>query len=222
VLSHSLIWCVQGIGHSCFQPKDNGAIEALIFTLGEILGASDTGGGEILEITADNFRQCLARVRRDRYRFMSNQRGLVNTNDPCRCPKKTKGFINDGHVDPHRLQFVPHHVQQIKDASADTVREIKDWSDREIFDAQVTLQVVDVANRDDEVVVTTKVDGNFDPAGLPDPVVIDHHIQAIGDKIIGLICRLAGRASVRPGTAASTNRVVNPHGSQSRERSSST
>jgi hypothetical protein len=70
--------------------------------------------------------------------------------------------------------------------------------DREIFDARVTLQVMDVADRGDEVVVTTKVDGNFDRAGLPDPVVIDHHIQANGDKIIELTCRLAGRASVRP------------------------
>src|SRR5258708_25329610 len=32
--------------------------QRLIFTLGEILGASDTVGGEVLEMTADNFRQC--------------------------------------------------------------------------------------------------------------------------------------------------------------------
>src|SRR5580692_4479480 len=38
--------------------------QRLIFTLGEILGASDTVGGEVLEMTADNFRQCLARDRR--------------------------------------------------------------------------------------------------------------------------------------------------------------
>jgi hypothetical protein len=69
---------------------------------------------------------------------------------------------------------------------------IKAWSDREIFDAQVTLEVIDVLERDGATVVTTKVDGNFDRTGLPDPVIIDHHITAEGDKIVGLTCRLAG------------------------------
>src|SRR4029077_6206040 len=41
--------------------------QRLVFTLGEILGASDTVGGEILEMPADNFRQSLARARRDLY-----------------------------------------------------------------------------------------------------------------------------------------------------------
>ena len=67
--------------------------QRLIFTLGEILGASDTVGGEVLEMTADNFRQCLARARRDLHSFMNNQCGLVNKSNPCRCPKKTRGFI---------------------------------------------------------------------------------------------------------------------------------
>ena len=79
--------------------------QRLIFTLGEILGASDTVGGAILETTADNFRQGLTRARRDLHSFMNNQCGLVNTNNPCRCPKKTRGFIEEGHVDPHDLLF---------------------------------------------------------------------------------------------------------------------
>jgi len=100
--------------------------QRLIFTLGEILGASDTVGGEVLEMSADNFRQCLARARRDLYSFMNNQCGLVNKNNPCRCPKKTKGFIEQGHVDPNNLWFVPQHVERVKDVAAETVREIED------------------------------------------------------------------------------------------------
>jgi RNA polymerase sigma factor (sigma-70 family) len=105
--------------------------QRLVFTLGEILGVGDTVGGEVLEMSADNFRQCLARARRDLYQFMHGQCGLVNANNPCRCPKKTKGFIAGGHVDPGRLLFVPLHVRRIKDAAADTVREIEDVLDRE-------------------------------------------------------------------------------------------
>jgi hypothetical protein len=68
---------------------------------------------------------------------------------------------------------------------------IKAWSDREIFDAQVTLEVIDVADRGGETIITTKVDGNFDRSGLPDPVIINHDITAEGGKIVGLTCRLA-------------------------------
>jgi hypothetical protein len=69
---------------------------------------------------------------------------------------------------------------------------IREWSDREIFAPQVTLEVIDCVLRDSETVVRTKVDGNFDRTGLPDPVIIDHHITAKGGKIVGLTCRLAG------------------------------
>ena len=100
--------------------------QRLIFTLGEILGASDAVGSEVLEMTADNFRQCLARARRDLYAFMNNQCGLVNKDNPCRCPKKTRGFIEAGHVDPHRLLFVSQHVESVRDVAAETFREIED------------------------------------------------------------------------------------------------
>ena len=60
------------------------------------------------------------------------------------------------------------------------------------MDAQVTLDVLDVADRDGETVVTTKVDGYFDRTGLPDPLIISHHITLEGGKIVGLTCRLAG------------------------------
>src|SRR4029079_10860465 len=60
--------------------------QRLVFTLGEILGASDRVGAEVLEMTADNSRQCLARARRDLYSFMNGQCGLVNQSNPCRCP----------------------------------------------------------------------------------------------------------------------------------------
>ena len=100
--------------------------QRLIFTLGAILGVSDAVGGEVLEMTADNFRQCLARARRDLHSFMNNQCGLVNKSNPCRCPKKTRGFIEDGHVDPHHLLFVPEHVERVRDVAGETVREIDD------------------------------------------------------------------------------------------------
>jgi RNA polymerase sigma factor (sigma-70 family) len=99
--------------------------QRLTFTLGEIFGASDAVGSEILSMSADNFRQTLSRARRDLYQFMHGQCGLVNAKNPCRCPKKTKGFIAAGHVDPDHLQFVSRHLRQIKEVAADAVRAIE-------------------------------------------------------------------------------------------------
>jgi hypothetical protein len=67
---------------------------------------------------------------------------------------------------------------------------IEDWANREIFAAQVSLQVLESAVKDGEALVTTIVDGNFDRTGLPDPVVISHRIEVAGGKIAGLTCRL--------------------------------
>jgi RNA polymerase sigma factor (sigma-70 family) len=100
--------------------------QRLTFTLGEILGVSDTVGGEALEITADNFRQSLARARKDLHQFMNGQCGLVNTANPCRCAKKTRGFIEQGQVDPHHLQFVPLHVGRVREVVPAVVRDIED------------------------------------------------------------------------------------------------
>jgi hypothetical protein len=68
---------------------------------------------------------------------------------------------------------------------------IKHWSASDIFDAQVTLEVLDEAEQDGEAVITTKVDGNFDRTGLPDPVIIVHRLSIKSDKITRLTCRLA-------------------------------
>lgn len=103
--------------------------QRLIFTLGVVLGASDRVGGEVLGVTPDSFRQGLARARRDLSRFMNGQCGLVNAANPCRCPKKTRGFIAEGHVDPARLRFVPEHLERVRDVAPAAFRAIEQVAD---------------------------------------------------------------------------------------------
>ena len=67
------------------------------------------------------------------------------------------------------------------------------WSHREIMEAKVTLDVLEVRNdRDGTLTITTRVDGDFDRTGLPDPLIMEHHLTLMGDKIAALRCRLAG------------------------------
>ncbi|MDX1925599.1 MAG: RNA polymerase sigma factor [Pirellulaceae bacterium] len=105
--------------------------QRLIFVLAEIFGASDSVGSEIMEMTPENFRQSLSRARRDLYQFMNNQCGLINQNNPCRCPKKTKGFIDAGHVDPHNIIFSSPRLTQIRSVVADTYAQIDTTVDQQ-------------------------------------------------------------------------------------------
>lgn len=79
--------------------------QRITFILGAIFNIDHKLGAEILEITPDNFRQRLSRARKDLHSFMHNKCGLVNKNNPCRCPKKTKAFIDNGWTFPDNLQF---------------------------------------------------------------------------------------------------------------------
>ncbi|QDU26488.1 SnoaL-like domain protein [Anatilimnocola aggregata] len=67
---------------------------------------------------------------------------------------------------------------------------IKEWSESDIFAANVTLEVTAAKEEPQETVVTTKVDGTFDKTGLPDPLFIDQHLQFRDGKIAALACRL--------------------------------
>lgn len=92
--------------------------QRLVFVLGEIFEVSDTVGSQVLDISKDNFRQLLSRARQELSAFMQDRCGLVNPRNPCRCARKTRGFVRDGVVDPTQLVFARAHVIRVKDISA--------------------------------------------------------------------------------------------------------
>jgi len=101
--------------------------QRLVYVLGAIFGVSDVLGAELLEITRENFRQKLARARRDLHRFMDGQCGLIKASNPCRCAKKARGFMRAGYLDPANLLFANQRVAAIRDvapARADALDEL--------------------------------------------------------------------------------------------------
>lgn len=87
--------------------------QRIVFILGEIFSVPHDIGAEIMSISKDNFRQRLKRSRNDLYHFMNKKCGLVNDDNPCRCPKKLKGFIREGWVDPTTLKFNVNYSNRI-------------------------------------------------------------------------------------------------------------
>jgi ketosteroid isomerase-like protein len=115
-------------------------------------------------------------------------------------PKPVETYIraiNARDADAFQSSFAQDAV--VKDVGREIrgIDAIKKWANHEIFDVNVTLEVMAVVERDGETLVTVKIDGTFDRTGLPDPLLVDHCFTVAGDKIKTLTCRLAG---AKPGT----------------------
>ena len=120
LLTEAMIACTSGM-LLCLDRE-----QRLTYILGAIFEVSDTVAAEVLEITRENFRQRLARARRDLRNFMNDKCGLVNQANPCRCAKKTRGFIQAGYVDPDNLLFVRERISRGAGGCAEGVRDHQD------------------------------------------------------------------------------------------------
>ncbi|NJM24761.1 MAG: hypothetical protein HC859_03825 [Bacteroidia bacterium] len=95
--------------------------QRLIYILGELFEFTDAIGAEIMEMTRENFRIKLHRARQHLYNFMDHKCGLVNQKNPCRCARKTAGFIKMGFVDPVKLHFQRDAIASINAAAGEKV-----------------------------------------------------------------------------------------------------
>ncbi|HEY4335584.1 MAG TPA: RNA polymerase sigma factor [Puia sp.] len=79
--------------------------QRIILILGGVFNIKSNVAAELLDITPENFRKQLSRAKHDLFQFMDDKCGLINPDNPCRCHKKTKGFIKEGKVDPETVRF---------------------------------------------------------------------------------------------------------------------
>lgn len=109
IVEEAKLSCMKGM-LLCLTPE-----QRLIYVLGELFEVPDSMASEVMEITKVNFRKKLSRARQQLYGFMNNKCGLINVDNPCRCARKTKGFIEKGYVDPERLQFQTKTIAKINE-----------------------------------------------------------------------------------------------------------
>ena len=64
---------------------------------------------------------------------------------------------------------------------------IEKWAEREIFGANVTMEVVHAVDHHGDVILTAKFDGTYDKTGLPDPLILTSYFTLRGDRIVTLI-----------------------------------
>lgn len=103
--------------------------QRMVYVLGEILGADHQLGASFLNISPDNFRQQLSRARKDMYAFMNGQCGLINPLNPCRCYRKTRGFIQAGWVDQKTMKFNTSYRSRIAEITRPKTKALDDLVD---------------------------------------------------------------------------------------------
>lgn len=110
-------------------------------------------------------------------------------------PKAVADMIdatNDRNTEAYLAAFTDDAVVHDEGHTYLGLAAIKEWSDEKNIGANITNQPVAVIEREGETIVTVIVDGDFDKTGLPDPLLMDMHIELHGDKVSRLSYSLVG------------------------------
>lgn len=106
------------------------------YILGEVFELSSDEAAYVLGITPAAYRKRLSRARERLRSFMSDNCGLVNPANPCRCARRINRGVELGRVDPDHLHLATHprrvaaatrEMEQLRDAAA-VVRSHPDYA----------------------------------------------------------------------------------------------
>lgn len=100
--------------------------QRLLYIIGEIFGADHNLGAELFDLTPANYRVKLHRAKSDLLSFVSGKCGIINPNNPCRCPKKARVLIEKGIVDKNDLKFNSDYSKRINEIVITQKNDISD------------------------------------------------------------------------------------------------
>ncbi|MEM9821368.1 MAG: sigma-70 family RNA polymerase sigma factor, partial [Bacteroidota bacterium] len=103
--------------------------DRLLYIMGDLFKIDHHLGAEVFEISKVNFRKRLSRTRNQLRQWMDNKCGLVHKSNPCRCAKKTKGFIKRGIVDPESLVWDKAFTSRINTYTEENLQDALKSSD---------------------------------------------------------------------------------------------
>ncbi|MFY8022134.1 MAG: RNA polymerase sigma factor [Bacteroidia bacterium] len=100
--------------------------QRLLYIIGEIFGADHHLGADLFNLTPANYRVRLHRTKSDLFNFVSGKCGIINPENPCRCPKKTRFLVDKGIVDKTNFKFNADYTKQINEIVTTQKNEISD------------------------------------------------------------------------------------------------
>ncbi len=103
--------------------------QRIVFIVGGIFGVDSRKGASLLELSEANFRKRLSRARHELKNFMEKNCSLLNKNNSCKCIRKTRSAIENGYINPEKLQFSDTHLKKVKDMVDESDISVKDLID---------------------------------------------------------------------------------------------
>jgi len=79
----------------------------MAFILGVVMEVSSQEGAKILDISPVAYRKRLSRARSKVRDFLTNNCGLFNSSNRCRCSSILPAYLKKGWIDPNRPIFIP-------------------------------------------------------------------------------------------------------------------
>ena len=113
--------------------------QRIVYIIGEMFGADHTIGAEITELSKANFRMKLAKARKDLHHFMTNQCGLMNPQNPCRCHKKVTAAVSGGYIDAKNLLFNREEYSSFQQEIKKDDEELRDYAAERFIALQESL-----------------------------------------------------------------------------------
>lgn len=117
--------------------------QRIIYILGEVFSLPQEICAEALNLESATFRKGLSRARADLQQFMNEKCGLINKNNPCRCKRKTKGFIEAGWVDPKTMKFYSEHYRKICECAINKDKKLKEIEETDCSNIMRSLPYVE-------------------------------------------------------------------------------
>ncbi len=108
LIEEAKIGCMMGM-LLCLNPE-----QRAILVVGDIFEIDSNIASEIFDISKENFRKKLSRVRKELYGFMNTHCSLVNKKNNCNCERKTKALIKEGYVEPTNIKFAQNTDKILK------------------------------------------------------------------------------------------------------------
>lgn len=139
--------------------------QRFIFVLGEIFGIPDSLGGEIMDISRDNYRQRLSRARKKVFGFMRETCGLVDPGNGCQCQNKLSALIKRKVIDPANLRFASKDRVQINSMFAGKVSHLRNFFDkrcRHLFRGHPFMNSPDFVRSFRKMLTSTELQEIFD------------------------------------------------------------
>ncbi len=91
--------------------------QRLALLLAESLQVDHNLGATLMEVSRHNFRQLVARARKDVEQFMNGECSLINPSGSCCCPRKTQRFRRLGYLEKGTDELSQERLNEVRKAA---------------------------------------------------------------------------------------------------------